>query len=104
MTNILRRLAGVFFVVFLISGCATARLGTGPEAYALKEYPKGSRVAVAKVMDARGSDSAGMIGGCGVKVKAKEGCIPLHTVQIRGLYDESIGRRRATLWTMQNKL
>ena len=57
---------------FLISGCATARLGAGPDVYSLKEYPEGMRVAVAKVADVRGSDSAGTIGGCGIKIKGKE--------------------------------
>ena len=67
-----RYLIAVFLGGLLISGCATARLGTGPDVYSLKKYPAGTRVAVAKVADARGSDSAGMIGGCGIKIKAKE--------------------------------
>ena len=58
--------------MLFLAGCATARLGTGPDVYSLKEYPGGTRVAVARVVDARGSDSAGTIGGCGIKIKAKE--------------------------------
>jgi uncharacterized lipoprotein YajG len=58
--------------LFFLIGCATARLGTGPEVYSLVEYPSTVRVGVAKAVDARGTDSAGTIGACGIKIKDDE--------------------------------
>lgn len=56
----------------MICGCATARLGTGPDVYSLAGYPQGAHVGIVKVADARGTDNAGMIGGCGIKIKGDD--------------------------------
>lgn len=68
------RRAGILFTMMIVfgtltSGCATARLSQGPDTYALEHHTGVKTLGITKVVDKRGSFSAGSIGAAGIKVK-----------------------------------
>jgi hypothetical protein len=54
--------------LFVVAGCATARLSKGPDVYTVSQHPSGLKVGVAKVVDQRESTKAGSIGATSVRV------------------------------------
>lgn len=73
----MRKTLAWVLVLFTISGCATAKLPAGPDIYGLNKYSDVGAVAVSKVVDERGTISAGTIGATGVRVK--NDVVPLTT-------------------------
>ncbi len=57
--------------VFL-SGCATAKLGSGPDVFALPQLKDRPVIGVSKVTDTRGGTQVGTIGAAGIRVKAND--------------------------------
>lgn len=64
----IKKLGLIGLILIFISGCATAKLTSGPS-LALIHHPDALNVGVSKVIDERESANAGTIGATGIRVK-----------------------------------